>query len=165
MTTLIDTPRWKVASKAARDLAADYSSPPVPVLEIAERSGVNVVFTDFKDHAEKVAGFCDFATQRIYVNKNDSVGRQNFTMAHELGHWVLHRDLFMQHPEKYRILARFQQPEQGNVLEIEANFFAANLLVPVRLLDPVRTAPVAVLTDIFCVSREMMENRLKKQNG
>lgn len=46
-------------------------------------------------------------------------------------------------------------------MEKEANKFAACLLVPERLLAPVKGASVAALARSFGVSRTMMEFRLK----
>lgn len=147
--------------KKADALSEPYSVPPIPVLEIAEQQGVDVIFADFNDAGSRVAGFCDFEEARLYVNASDSLARQTFTIAHELGHWVLHKDFFDRTPNAYRILPRFQRTEPGNPYEQEANCFAANLLVPKRLLLPVKSAPVARLAGIFSVSREMMEHRLK----
>ena len=64
-------------------------------------------------------------------------------------------------PERYSVLPRFQRPDKSDPFEQEANCFAANLLVPKRLLAPVKHASPAQLASIFAVSREMMENRLK----
>lgn len=157
---------WGGASKAkaiqeADRLTADYSTPPIPVFEIAECAGVNVVFADFKSHGDKVAGFCDFQSEKLYVNRLDPPNRKQFTIAHELGHWILHRDIFLEHPDKYPVLPRFQRVDISNTFEQEANAFAANLLVPKRLLTPVKHAPVSALAEIFGVSRQMMEIRLK----
>ncbi|WP_160299164.1 ImmA/IrrE family metallo-endopeptidase [Sphingomonas sp. SRS2] len=130
-------------------------------MEIAETQGVDVVFADFGEAGERVAGFCDFESGKLYVNANDPVARQTFTIAHELGHWVLHRRFFEENPDEYSILPRFQKPSAKNPFEQEANHFAANLLVPKRLLAPVKDAGATVLAKVFGVSREMMENRLK----
>ena len=154
-------PRWQLAEKRAEDLSSDYSRPPIPVLEIAERSGVNVVFANFGGNSEKVSGFCDFEEKRIYVNSEDIQERQSFTMAHELGHWLLHRDYYLDNPEKYPVLPRFKDPDRDNPMEKEANKFAACLLVPERLLRPVKDAPLASLASVFGVSRTMMEFRVK----
>jgi Zn-dependent peptidase ImmA (M78 family) len=153
--------RWAEARRAAQTLTAGYTAPPIPVLEIAESNGVDVVFDTFDGYADSVAGFCDFAGAKIYVNGNDPVRRQTFTIAHELGHWLLHRDLFATDPQRYQVLPRFQQPDASDVLEQEANCFAANLLVPAALLRPVKNAGVSRLADMFGVSKQMMENRLK----
>ena len=154
-------PRWKLAEQRADDLSAPYSSPPIPALEIAENNGVNVVFIVFGPNAEAVSGLCDFEKARIYVNRDDNPGRQTFTIAHELGHWLLHRDIFLEEPDRYPVLPRFSQPDRDDPLEKEANKFAAALLVPERLLRPVKNAPVTILADVFGVSRTMMEHRLK----
>lgn len=153
--------RWGMAKDEADHLSQPYSTPPVPVLEIAESQGVNVVFSDLGEAGERVAGFCDFQAKKLYVNAKDLLPRQTFTIAHELGHWILHRPFFERHPELYSILPRFQKTEEANPFEQEANCFAANLLVPKRLLLPIKKAPIATLSSIFAVSREMMENRLK----
>lgn len=157
----LDKPRWRVVERKAKELSSAYSAPPIPVLEIAENQGVDVEFADFGETGEKVAGFCDFESAKLYVNANDRLTRQTFTIAHELGHWLLHKSYFDQHPAEYRILPRFQSSEENNAFEKEANFFAANLLVPDSLLQPVKHAGASELASIFAVSRTMMENRLK----
>lgn len=154
-------PRWDTAELTANELSAEFSSPPIPVLEIAERNGVDVVFADFGNLKDKVAGFCDFKEQKLFVNDADPFSRQMFTMAHELGHWMLHRSIFEADPERYPVLPRFHEPDMNDPLEMEANSFAANLLVPERLLKPVRSAPVSALASTFGVSISMMEVRLK----
>jgi Zn-dependent peptidase ImmA (M78 family) len=153
--------RYSLVERRADELTEAYSSPPIPALEIAESHGVDVIFDTFDAYKDTMAGFCDFSARKIYVNSADHVHRQNFTIAHELGHWILHREYFLQEPGKYTILPRFQSPNKHDPFEQEANCFAANLLVPKRLLLPIKDAPVSVIADIFIVSREMMEYRLK----
>ncbi len=154
-------PRWSHVESAANKLTAIYSAPPIPALEIAESNGVDVVFSSFGSSGDKVAGFCDFANARLYVNAEDVTERQTFTIAHELGHWILHKRYFDAHPDEYEIFPRFQSVAVSNAFEKEANSFAANLLVPKRLLKPVLHASVAHLARAFGVSQTMMEYRLK----
>jgi len=161
MVCVVDRPRYKLAKNEAEKIIEKYTSPPIPVLEVAENNGVDVVFTGFGVHKDKVAGFCDFKNAKLYINNEDPINRKTFTMAHELGHWILHRELFLSDPDSYKILPRFQKIDSHNNLEVEANTFAANLLVPKELLLPVKDAPSAVLAGIFNVSRAMMEIRLK----
>lgn len=65
----------------------------------------------------------------IIYNKDRSVGRINFTVAHEFGHYLLHR---LKHPDGFRCgeedMARWDS-EYGQ-LESQANDFAATLLMP-----------------------------------
>ena len=65
----------------------------------------------------------------IYNNAIKSKGRINFTLAHELGHYLMHRE---SHPEGLRCSADDIVGEEGKYKEIEreANQFAANLLMP-----------------------------------
>ncbi len=96
------------------------------------------------------------------MNFADIPTRRRFTTAHELGHWMLHRQIYEKDPEQYRYLPRFQHTDGQGPLEQEANAFAANLLVPSRLLrQVVGAAPVSEIADIFRVSRTMMEYRIR----
>jgi Zn-dependent peptidase ImmA (M78 family) len=158
---VLEAPRYKLAKETADRLTENYSSPPIPVLEISEANGAHVLFDPFDRYRDEVAGFCDFGSGTIFVNSADPINRQTFTIAHELGHWMLHREYFLAHPDRYTIFPRYQRPEPGNPFEQEANHFAANLLAPKRLLAPIKDAPVSVLAKIFAVSQEMMEIRLK----
>ena len=161
MSTKTLAPRWSKVRRKADELTKPYSAPPIPVLEIAEQKGVHVIFADFGEHSSTVAGFCDFEESVLFVNSKDIVPRQNFTMAHELGHWILHRDIYLEEPDTYPFLPRFQSVEDPDPLEKEANYFAANLLVPERLLRPVLRSSSSALANAFAVSRTMMEYRLK----
>ncbi|MDN3711933.1 ImmA/IrrE family metallo-endopeptidase [Paracoccus cavernae] len=154
-------PRWQLAAETANNLTGKLKSPPVPVYQIAEQSGVDVVFADFGPHAATVAGFCDFENAKLYVNRDDRSERQQFTIAHELGHWLLHKELFLTDPARYPVLPRFAHPDRDNVYEKEANCFAANLLVPERLLAPIKKAPVQDLARAFGVSPTMMGYRIR----
>ncbi|MFT8913455.1 ImmA/IrrE family metallo-endopeptidase [Zymomonas mobilis] len=157
----LDQTRTERVIREANSLTNGYSAPPIPVREIAENAGVDVIFSSFGGASERVAGFCDFEARRLYVNSNDIITRQKFTMAHELGHWILHREFFESHPAEYRVLPRFHKPV-SNHFEREADIFAANLLAPAALLRPVRELGAAALSSIFGVSRTMMELRLKE---
>ena len=152
-----------MAKRKADGLTEVYSSPPVPVLEIAEQNGVNVIFANFGSSSDRVAGYCDFRKAKLFVNAADRPRRQSFTIAHELGHWVMHRSIFVKNPEIYPVLPRFSRPGNNGPHEEEANQFAAHLLVPDHLLKPVLnpTVSAVALADIFFVSRTMMEIRMK----
>lgn len=135
--------------------------PPVPVKDLIEDAGVDVVFTRFKKMGDKIAGFTDFKEKKIYINAEDNFNRQIFTMAHEYGHWILHKSLFEINQDEYRVLLRTNQITH-DPLEREANAFAASLLVPEFLIKPVKDhAKVKQLAQIFAVSPEAMSYRLK----
>ena len=63
----------------------------------------------------------------IAVNSQHSRTRQRFSMAHEFAHYQLHRDNLAAYAVGERILHR---SDERNLIEQQANTFAANLLMP-----------------------------------
>ncbi len=92
----------------------------------------------------------------IVPNGAGDSGRRRFTIAHEIGHFVLHQEGCR--PE------RGGADAAGRVEEGEADAFAAELLMPERLVrEAVRThGPDATrLAERFEVSRKAMQARLR----
>lgn len=154
--------RWADAKSAADFLTRDYSSPPIPVTDIAKLCDVKLVVESFGDQGSDgdISGFCDFAGGVIYANADETFKRQRFTIAHELGHWVLHKNFFIENPEKYPVLMRKTELNIKDHKEQEANHFAANLLVPDRLIKPIKNLHYLDLASLFDVSPSMMQFRL-----
>lgn len=152
----------KAKAEAQRLLKKNgVTKPPVPVREIVEREGVDVVFARFNTLHRDVAGFTDFRGAKIYVNMEDGLNRQTFTIAHEFGHWVLHRTLFDANPRQYNILLRRPRGPNTDPLEKEANAFAAELLVPMNLLHEVKDyLSLSDMANLFAVSEEVIQHRL-----
>lgn len=75
----------------------------------------------------------------IGVNEQDGLQRQRFTIAHELGHHFLHDrgEPFLDTVTgKSRVMARDDVSASGtDVREIEANLFAAELLMPQESIE------------------------------
>jgi Zn-dependent peptidase ImmA (M78 family) len=70
-------------------------------------------------------------TAVIGVNSMEAPTRQRFTIAHELGHLLLHKDEDLHVDERFPIA--FRNPKSSQAIddkEIEANQFAAELLMP-----------------------------------
>lgn len=92
------------------------------------------------------------------INKNDNPKRQRFTLAHELGHYILHKnknDFFED--------SVFFRGEEKTSIEYAANQFAATLLMPkkkVRSLILSGTKAVKDLAETFDVSIPAMKFRL-----
>lgn len=67
----------------------------------------------------------------IGVNENHHPNRQRFTLAHELGHFLLHRNKSSIFVDASTIFFRDNTSSDGSkTQEIEANAFAAELLMP-----------------------------------
>ena len=138
-------------------------SPPVNPVEIARNMSIAVKFVTFDRERSNVSGFYDPDENAIYVNKHEYPLRQTFTIAHELGHAILHREWAAS--EEYRVLMRDDGTDHGEFHEKEANSFAAHLLVPRAFLDRYRHLPVADLSRLFAVSVPMIRNRLAFEYG
>ncbi|WP_430422039.1 ImmA/IrrE family metallo-endopeptidase [Phenylobacterium sp.] len=140
------------------------TQPPIPIKDIVEREGVDVKFVRFATMGRTVAGLTNFDEACIYVNAEDQLNRQTFTIAHEFGHWMLHRELFEQDPARYKVLLRTPTGGMLNAdpLEKEANAFAAAILMPTSMVKKVRDlVGVREMARLFAVSPEAMEFRLK----
>lgn len=76
----------------------------------------------------------DRGVPTIGCNVNHSPERQRFTIAHEIGHYVLHRrvkDLFLDESNNIAVFRRANNySEEDYRYEVEANAFAAALLMP-----------------------------------
>ncbi len=87
-----------------------------------------------RDLQEKALGVCDFKNKCIIINSNLEVGtpRWRFTLAHEIGHTLIHKRFFNQ--GFCSILsdsdANYITTSSKNRMEIQANHFASFLLMP-----------------------------------
>jgi Zn-dependent peptidase ImmA (M78 family) len=113
---------------------------PVDVQKLAEHLGAQVVL---EPAPNELSGFLLRDPRKnsvvIGVNANHHENRQRFTIAHECGHLLLHEGDAL-HIDKqgsgYQVNLRDGESSSGkNVDEMEANLFAAELLMPVRFLD------------------------------
>jgi Zn-dependent peptidase ImmA (M78 family) len=145
---------------------------PVPVDQIAERLGARLVFEAF-DRRDSLSGvlFKENGNITIAVNSEDPPTRQRFTIAHECGHLVMkHKgDIFVD--QTIRLQRDGMSGMAVDPLEIEANGFAAELLMPrswvlkeyEKRLKGSSLKPEVIVKDLaraFEVSPKAMEYRL-----
>jgi len=95
---------------------------------------------------------------KIYVNKSHFETRRRFTIAHEIAHFILHKDLIgdgIVDDALYR-------SNLSNKIEAQANSFAAEILMPWDLLNKYLPTynNVSDLARIFNVSKSAMSIRL-----
>lgn len=118
-----------------------------------------------------VSGLFVMKNNKSYIryNNSESVQRQRFTIAHEIGHFILHKEdkpLFIDKMEQ--VLYRNFDSSTGEIKkEREANAFSASLLMPRFLLNqvisktPLETENVVGhLANEFNVSEQAMSFRL-----
>jgi len=140
--------RKESISEAASGLVADYQAeagysitPPIPVEDIIEKYlGLRLSF----EYLEAILGSKDVlgatyvGARRICINERlleqSSEGRLIFTCAHEVGHWVLHRQyagVQMRQGSNHEVIV-CRTRNAGERIEWQADYFAGCLLVPQR---------------------------------
>lgn len=108
-------------------------APPIDVFSISNNLGYPVKGVEMDN--ELVSSFTDFTGKRIFVNINDDIFRQTFSVARELGHLILHLELIIKDPTLYKLFMKSSTMDGGiESIEAEANEFALNLLVPTEML-------------------------------
>ena len=123
----IESAAERFRSEALDALGLAQSTLPVPIEKIAEfHLGYEL---DFTDQDADIIGGIDFQSRVILINPSieDHEGRYNFTIAHEIGHHCLHRELYIQHHDALGILCR---SNARPIEEIQADRFAEALLMP-----------------------------------
>jgi Zn-dependent peptidase ImmA (M78 family) len=112
------------------------TSAPIPVERIAQAEGIPIVEMHFKSEVSG-ALIRSNGVSGIAVNAAQHQNRKRFTIAHELAHFLFeHKGLDEDHIDwKFTVIRRDgKSSEASDVQEIEANSFAASLLMPVQFL-------------------------------
>lgn len=162
---------WQIEDAAAELLKRHQVGDviPVPVDYLAEATGATVVRHRFEGDQ---SGFVyrDGARIIIGVNSATSRRRQRFTIGHELGHMHLHQsDNPLLVDQAVQVHRRDHRSSLAvDPLEIEANAFAAAVLMPsdqvLQHVNDARELPrerlVLRLAQTFDVSTEAMSYRL-----
>ena len=130
---MTESRKKQIIQLAEVELNAVNRQIPVPVLDIAKNKRIDVKEYGFQDN-ESISGVLlqiDDGSWGILINENHTPKRQRFTIAHEIGHFLLHEKPVIDND----IRAYYRAPldESTNPeWEQEANLFAANLLMPER---------------------------------
>jgi Zn-dependent peptidase ImmA (M78 family) len=164
--------REEITGKA-RELLIEYESatgcvtePPIPVADIIQTHlGLKLAYMDFEKSLglRGVLGATYVKARLICVNKDlqerESEGRMAFTCAHEVGHWVLHRQFVdtAGRSDGHDIGILCRSADARKPIEWQADFFAACLLMPE---DKVRKAFRAV-----CGPDTLVINNVKSSFG
>lgn len=128
-------PRYDFARRMARKVLRTHgvTTPPVPLELILFEEGLKVEKLDYPD-ATAGESWWEDGVGHIAVSPALNPGRLRFTLAHEYGHLLLrHHDYRLAQLAHLDGRLRdgedtFQQPV--NPIEVEANQFAAELLLP-----------------------------------
>jgi len=144
-----------------------WKSAPVPVFEIISELGLGPQFRDLDDDISGWIELGDDDRYLIVINQRHAPTRKRFTAAHELGHFIYHRDLLGKGTGDTRAYRAEKTPLPNAAIrprhERQANTFAANLLMPLHLIEQLHQQGIsdtATLADRLGVSVEAMKIRL-----
>jgi Zn-dependent peptidase ImmA (M78 family) len=131
--------RRKLIRELSSDLLARHhiAHAPVNVEALAHLLHVDVRKSQVEGD---ISGFLyrdhDKSAAIIGVNSRHHHNRQRFTIAHELGHFLLHTNDKVHVDRGFEVRLRNEESSQGtNVDEKEANLFAAELLMPKEFIE------------------------------
>lgn len=149
---------------------------PVNVEQIAAALNLRVIVEDLGDDVSGLL-VSRGRSAGIAVKRGDAPVRRRFTIAHEIGHFVLghhvQRKSFVHADQHHQVVYRSKSASQGlDPVEIQANQFAASLLMPAKLVrdhvdrlqKPLQEADVTALAREFRVSEQAMTIRLTTLN-
>ena len=122
---------WQKLEKDSRNIIASYHQElPVKVGNIAKELGLTVKSSTL---GAGISGEIRLEEGKyvIRVNRHDVKERQRFTVAHEIAHFLLHRDLIGDGLVD-DVLYRSKLPSN---LETEANRLAADILMPIAIIN------------------------------
>jgi Zn-dependent peptidase ImmA (M78 family) len=158
----LNRPNYRRAQAEALRLLQESGivEPPVNPVKIAkEIVGMTVDFVTFTPESSNVSGFYDPQDNAIIVNTEEYPLRQTFTVAHELGHKILHEE--WARTSDYKVLLRDSEQGSDDFREKEANAFAANLLMPRFIMDRYwESLSHSQLSLLFAVSVPAVKARL-----
>jgi Zn-dependent peptidase ImmA (M78 family) len=151
--------------KAERILAdMGITNYPIDPLEIARRCEFEVLAVNFIDKSLAGTVAVENGKVTIAVSADDEPSGRVFTIAHEIGHALLHLEgAYNGNLKDSRVSLQRHPSGDGMTVEIEANEFATNLLMPEQMLTAAWASikDPASLAEKFGVSGDAMRYRLK----
>ena len=130
---------------------------------------VPVYFRDIKSYdLITVNGKTIILDESLLRGRND--GRLRFTCAHEIAHWLIHKELYAGTGQAAALVNTKKSSEENPAVERQANQLATMLLMPTKQVKQAfynlrgRSDPAGTLSDLFDVSKEAMGIFLREHN-
>ncbi len=142
------------------------SEHPVKLGALAKRLGVKVLLSTLRRGTSGQIGQ-ENGEFVIRINRHEAKHRQRFTLAHEIAHFLLHRDMVVADGGwSENVLLRSGQPDN---VEYEANRLASDLVIPSAQLaeaagnysGPITSEAIEDLARRFRVSTAALEIKLQ----
>ena len=166
----------------------ETTAPPIPVDEIVE---IHLELTFELRDMPRLLGHEDIHGA-IWINQRlvgvdqsldpsvhpNRLGRFRFTLAHEVGHWCLHRQHYLQDPNQKSLLPETvtkpayicRSTEGTKRVEWQANYFAACLLMPRKMVNAAWEAwrgnmKAVALDDLRSKEHEILTAEIQRRGG
>ena len=165
---------YSTIEDAAAKVLKDHkiTEAPIDPKKIAELMGLSVV--EVPNDNDDLCGLLLKGDKKaiIGVNALHHSNRKRFTIAHEIGHYLLHKNenTFLDHHENFDMVKFRKNSSPKTQEERDANCFAAALLMPVKMLKKNFTSLQEVTSDTqeiiqwlakkYAVSADSMKWRL-----
>lgn len=151
-----------IAWKLLQDVG--ITEPKVDLKKVTDHLGIRI---EYDELGEDISGLLVNRGEKVVigVNTNHPPSRRRFTIAHEIGHFVLgheRKGLFVdQHKHESYVIFRNERSSEGtNQQEIEANAFAAALLMP-ELFVKSEIRKLITKDNTFVLDESSIENLAK----
>lgn len=166
MSAFLSDDQAAPAYRPPMEVAAGFlDRAPVPLLDIAQALGlpVDMAAPLPADISGQITRLRSAGGDRYHIDVNgrDPDPRRRFTLAHEIAHFLLHREFL----DRALTDDRMYRSRLGDSMERQANRLAAQLLMPghlVRVAWEAGARDVGKLARTFDVSVPAMEIRLRE---
>ncbi len=143
-----------------------YGSAPIDIYKLIVDLGIGIVETILDDDISGTIERKKSGQYLISINSSDSQTRKRFTAAHELGHYIYHREQIDEQCIADNRLYRSTDNSKynahiGKLEETQANQFAANLLMPLHLIKELKESGLSIdeIATALGVSKQAMKIR------
>lgn len=130
LPTPVDLPRADISAIAENVRKKVGYNPGDPLEPIVVKLGGEIRYVETHDNSGSI--IVEPGRFWISISKDTSLARDRFTVAHELGHYVLHY-LYQNQRNRKNIVHLQAQRNGSDQAEFEANWFAAAFLMPAIL--------------------------------
>lgn len=140
---------------------------PIPIVKLA--NSFNIEVYKVSDMKSDISGAIinENGIYTIYTNKNELEYRRRFTIAHELSHFMLHKDIINNHLNGNLTDAKenggiMYRSKLSNIFEKDANKLAAEILMPLEKVTELyfNCKNIKKLAKEFMVSEQAMAIRI-----
>ena len=153
----------KLLSNCDIDLTSvDVTNPAEIAIDLEKIAAFHNIRIEYHDFSDNISGVFFKKNNKLFlgVNSYHSENRQRFTIAHEIGHYILHTDDILHHDDEKM---HFRADKIQSSEETEANFFAAEILMPALLIEKCVENDIDYVDELakcFNVSQDAMRYRL-----